>query len=179
MMRKEKRSGMNQTEASGLEEAQPENRGMERSQRNQNGEISPPPIRSTRIMDLSPPDPEVEEKPQRRKFTAAYKARIVQEADACTEKGQIGALLRREGLYSSQLTEWRQLYRQGVLTALRDDKRGRKKTNAVERENEKLRKQVAQLEHRLQQAETIIEVQKKISEILGLAQERPTKNEDE
>ncbi|MGC9329013.1 MAG: transposase, partial [Candidatus Hinthialibacter sp.] len=108
-----------------------------------------------------PLDPEVEEKPQRRKFTALYKTRIVQEADGCTEKGQIGALLRREGLYSSQLTEWRKLYRQGALTALRDDKRGRKKTHAVECENEKLRLQVTKLERRLQQAETIIEVQKK------------------
>ena len=126
-----------------------------------------------------PPDPEVEEKPQRRKFTAVYKARIVQEANGCTEKGQIGALLRREGLYSSQLTEWRKLYRQGALTALRDDKRGRKKTHAVERENEKLRQKVAQLERRLQQVETIIEVQKKIAAILGLAQENPETNKDE
>jgi len=126
-----------------------------------------------------PPDPEVEEKPQRRKFTAAYKARIVQEADACTEKGQTGALLRREGSYSSQLAEWRKLYRQGALTALRDDKRGRKKTNAVERENEELRKQVAQLEHRLQQAETIIDVQKKNSAILGLAPDPLEKRKDE
>ena len=126
-----------------------------------------------------PPDPEVEAKPQRRRFTAAYKARIVQETEACTETGQIGALLRREGLYSSQLTEWRKRYRHGALTALRDDQRGRKKTQAAERENERLRNQVAQLEHRLRQAEAIIEVQKKISAIWGIAPQSREKDGDD
>ncbi len=74
------------------------------------------------------PDPEVPAVPKHRQFPAAYKARIVEEAGACTEPGAIGALLQREGLYSSQLSNWRELYRTGVLLALRDDKRGRKPT---------------------------------------------------
>ena len=125
-MRKEKRSGVNQAEPSGWVGAKPKSHGIELSQPNRNGEISPPPIRSVRSMDPTPPDPEVEEKPERRRFTAAYRARIVREADACTEKGQIGALLRREGLYSSQLCEWRKKYQPGALTALKDHPRGRR-----------------------------------------------------
>ena len=115
------------------------------------------------------PDPQVLEKPERRRFTVEYKASIVREADACTELGQIGALLRREGLYSSQLTDWRRAYQKGALAALRDDKRGRKQTkNPLEAENERLKKQNAQLEKRLAQAEAIIDIQKKLSQILGV-----------
>ena len=74
----------------------------------------------------SPPkvDPEVEAKPERRQFTAEYKRRILEEADACTEPGQIGALLRREGLYSSNLVHWRKLRAEGALKALTPKKRG-------------------------------------------------------
>ncbi|MBW2092475.1 MAG: helix-turn-helix domain-containing protein [Deltaproteobacteria bacterium] len=79
-----------------------------------------------RVRGIISPDTEVLEKPQRRRSSAEYKARIVQEADSCTEAGQIGALLRREGLYSSYLTVWRKAYRQGVKAALTDNKRGRK-----------------------------------------------------
>ena len=115
------------------------------------------------------PDPEVLERPKRRRFSAAYKARIVQEADRCREEGEIGALLRREGLYSSQLSKWRQWYRDGAQAALRDDKRGRKrKRSRLEIENEQLQKRVVRLEHRLQQAEAIIDIQKKASEMLGI-----------
>jgi len=114
-------------------------------------------------------DPEVLETPRRRRFSADYKARIVQEADTCTEFGQIGALLRREGLYSSQLSQWRKEYRRGGHAALRDDKRGRKrKRSRVEIENEQLRKQITHLERRLLQAEAIIDIQKKASEMLGI-----------
>jgi transposase-like protein len=109
------------------------------------------------------------EKPSRRRFTAEYKARIVQEADECTEMGQVGALLRREGLYSSQLAQWRKQYRAGGYAALVNSKRGRKrKRSALEVENERLRKQVSQLERRLQQAEAVIDIQKKASEMLGI-----------
>ena len=119
--------------------------------------------------ELNVPDPQVLERPERRKFTVEYKARIVREANACTEQGQIGALLRREGLYSSQLVSWRRLYQEGALKALKDDKRGRKKIkNPLEAENEKLKKKNARLEERLNQAEAIIEIQKKLSEILGV-----------
>jgi transposase-like protein len=114
-------------------------------------------------------NPEVLERPVRRRFTAGYKARIVREADTCTEAGQIGALLRREGLYASYLGKWRQRLREGGEAALAEAKRGRKpKRTPVEIENERLRKQNARLERRLHQAETIIEIQKKVSEILGI-----------
>ena len=116
------------------------------------------------------PDPEVREKAVRRRFTAEYKLRILKEADSCTEKGQIGALLRREGLYSSNLTTWQRQMEKGTLDALSPRKRGPKgkrpdpsasRIAELERENERLKK-------KLRQAETIIEVQKKVSEILQI-----------
>jgi len=114
------------------------------------------------------PDPEVEARPKRRRFSAGYKARIVEEAEGCTESGAIGALLRREGLYSSQLSKWREQYRSGALAALRDDKRGRKRTrNPLDDEVARLRKENARLSGRLEQAEAIIEIQKKVAAMLG------------
>ena len=95
--------------------------------------------------------------------------RIVREADACTEPGEIGALLRREGLYSSHLDKWRKRLREGGEAALVEVKRGRRpKRTPLDAENEKLRRQNARLEHRLRQTEAIIEIQKKVSEILGV-----------
>jgi transposase len=115
------------------------------------------------------PDPKVAALPKRRRFSADYKARVVEEAEGCTEPGAIGALLRREGLYSSQLSSWRALYRTGALQALRDDKRGRKtKKHPLEDENERLRRQNERLAHRLERAETIIEIQKKVATMLGI-----------
>lgn len=120
------------------------------------------------------PDPQVLEKPERRKFSVEYKARIVREANAYTEQGQIGALLRREGLYSSQLASWRRSYQEGALKALKDDKRGRKRTkNPLEAEIEMLKKKNTRLETRLAQAEAIIDIQKKLSQVLGV----PLENE--
>lgn len=114
------------------------------------------------------PDPEVEARPKRRRFSAAYKARIVEEAEGCTESGAIGALLRREGLYSSQLSKWREQYRGGALDALRDDKRGRRaRKHPLEDEVARLRKENAGLSGRLEQAEAIIEIQKKVAAMLG------------
>jgi len=114
------------------------------------------------------PVPEVEARPKRRRFSAAYKAHIVEEAEGCTESGAIGALLRREGLYSSQLSKWREQYRAGALDALRDDKRGRKPTkHPLEDEVTRLRKENARLSGRLEQAEAIIEIQKKVAAMLG------------
>ena len=122
---------------------------------------------------VSPPDPEVSEKKPRRKFTAKYKLRILAEADACTEQGQLGALLRREGLYSSNLTTWRRQREDGLLRAMAPKKRGRKKkpqnplaTKVASLENENRR-----LQKKLKQAELIIEAQKKMSEILGISQD--------
>jgi len=115
------------------------------------------------------PDPEVEARPKRRRFSAAYKARIVEEAEGCTESGAIGALLRREGLYSSQLSKWRELYSRGAAEALRDNKRGRKRKRTPEQEEiERLEKENEKLKHRLYQAETIIDCQKKLSRLLGI-----------
>ena len=109
-------------------------------------------------------------KARRRRFSATYKLEILQEADACSEPGEIGALLRREGLYSSHLSKWRQQREEGALEGLKPKKRGRKarprnpltrRVAELERDNERLRR-------KLEQAETIIEVQKKLSRILGM-----------
>jgi transposase len=96
------------------------------------------------------PNPEVLEKAQRRIYTAEYKLRILQETDTCAE-GQIGAILRREGLYSSHLTTWRRQRQAGQLTALSDNKRGRKPTpeNPLSAEVERLRRENQRLNHRL------------------------------
>jgi transposase len=121
-------------------------------------------------------DPEVSAKPERRKFSAEYKQRILAEAEACTEAGQIGALLRREGLYSSNLTHWRQQGAEGSLKALSPKKRG-PKPDPVAAENAALRRQIERLEAELKRAETIIEVQKKLSDLLGLSDPSSQKNE--
>ena len=124
------------------------------------------------------PDPEVLATSQRRRFTPAYKARIVEEAMACTGSGQIGALLRREGLYSSALTLWRRQYQSGALQALKDDKRGRKRTrDARDQELERLGREVERLNKKLSQAELIIDIQKKVAAILGNPIETPSNNE--
>ena len=112
-------------------------------------------------------DPEVNAKPERRNFTAEYKRRILAEADACSEPGQLGALLRREGLYSSYLINWREQ----LSEALSPKKRG-PKINPLAAENASLRRRVEQLEVELKRAETIIEVQKKISDLLGLSTQK-------
>lgn len=117
------------------------------------------------------PDPEVVLKAKRRKFTAEYKRRILEEADDCTEAGQIGALLRREGLYSSHLTTWRRQRDQGVVKGLSPRKRGRKRKDELEREVARLQRENERLQANLEQAETIIDVQKKLSRLLGLAAE--------
>jgi transposase-like protein len=114
------------------------------------------------------PDPEVSARPTRRQFSAQYKAQIVEEVSRCTQPGQIGALLRREGLVSSQLSLWRRQCRQGVLKALRDDKRGRTPIHDPrDRELDRLRQENTRLTQKLKQAETIIEIQKKVAALLG------------
>ena len=116
------------------------------------------------------PDPAVLEKPVRRRFTAEYKLRILQEADQCTASGQLGALLRREGLYSSLLSTWRKQRDQGTLAGLSPKRRGRKSNPDAPliAENQRLLRETQRLAAKLRQAETIIEVQKKLSEILGI-----------
>lgn len=116
--------------------------------------------------ELTPPDPQVVPKAERRRFSAEYKQRILAEADGCTERGQIGALLRREGLYSSHLDKWRRQRERGILQALAPQRRGPKPDPQVA-EIAKLRHENEQLRARLQRAEHIIEVQKKLAELLG------------
>lgn len=112
-------------------------------------------------------DPEVVPRAKRRQFTAEYKRRILAEAEACRKPGEIGALLRREKLYSSHLTRWRQQQTAEGLSGLSPQKRGRKSDPQAEevarlqQENERLRAQ-------LEQAELIMDVQKKLSQLLGL-----------
>lgn len=120
----------------------------------------------------SPPDPEVPEKKQRRRFTTAYKLRILKEHDDCTLRGEVGALLRREGLYYSNISTWLRQREEGVLRGLTPKKRGRKTkdANPLSKEVAKLQRENKKLSKKLKQAETIIEVQKKISEILGISQ---------
>ena len=116
------------------------------------------------------PDPAVLEKPVRRRFLVEYKLRILQEADRCTVSGQLGALLRREGLYSSLLSTWREQRSKGMLAGLAPKRRGRKANPDAPliAENQRLKRETQRLAAKLRQAETIIEVQKKLSEILGI-----------
>jgi transposase len=114
-----------------------------------------------------PVNPEVVAKPQRRIYTAEYKRRILAQADAATEKGDIARLLRREGIYSSTLTSWRR-ERESALQKAFSQKRGPEpKSQPLVRENEELRRQNQRLEEELRKAEIIIEVQKKVAMLLG------------
>lgn len=126
---------------------------------------------------MAPPDPEVPERPTRRRFTAEYKLAILKEADAATEPGEIGALLRREGLYSSHLVDWRRQRDVGALVAL-GRPRGRSRPDPKDREISQLRTDNDRLRRRLGQAEKIIEVQGKVSELLGISLD-PASDENE
>lgn len=116
------------------------------------------------------PDPEVVPQAKRRRFTAKYKLEILRRADACSEPGEVGALLRREGLYHSHLTNWRTQREEGTLAGLAPKKRGRKPDPELEvrRHNAQLEKENRRLADRLEKAELIIEVQKKMARLLGL-----------
>jgi transposase-like protein len=114
------------------------------------------------------PDPEVRAVAKRRQFSAAYKLAVLAEADQANEPGAVGALLRREGLYSSHLAVWRRERDAGALEAL-SRRRGRKaKLSAEQKRIAALEARNARLEHELSQAHTIIEVQKKLCTLLGL-----------
>ncbi len=112
------------------------------------------------------PNPELAERPKRRRFSAEYKLRIVHEAEGCTQPGEIGALLRREGLYTSHLCIWRKQRDQGALQALARP-RGRRKANPIERENAELRQRMKRVEVELARARKVIEVQGNVSALLG------------
>jgi transposase-like protein len=116
------------------------------------------------------PESEISATATRRTFTAEYKRDILQQAAACTESGDIGALLRREGLYSSHLTTWRQARERGELAGLRGRRRGPKgrKKMVPAQEAARLEREVTRLKQELHKAQTIIGVQKKLSEMLGI-----------
>lgn len=120
------------------------------------------------------PDPEVAARPKRRRFTAEYKLRILREVDGCTGPGQVGALLRREGLYSSHLVLWRRQREEAAQSQLKARKRGPKpkvqdpRVKQLEREN-------ARLQRQLKRVALLLDIQKKAGEILGI----PMKNLDD
>ncbi len=129
-------------------------------------DLLPPQSKKSKIAayrSVKQPEIEVLEKPQRRKFSAKYKARILKEIESVS-KGERAAILRREGLYASHLHKWKE---EAALGSLEAKKRG-PKANPYAEENRKLRAQNEKLEKKLLQANKIIEVQKKISEILGI-----------
>lgn len=135
-------------------ESQIEQRGMihDHPQSTQRG-------RSDRSVEVMP-------KAKRRAFSEAYKLRILEEVDQSA--GQTGAILRREGLYSSHLTSWRKQRRDGSLKALAPRKRGRKGKSETKRENERLLKENRRLQRELEKAQVLIDAQKKLAEILGV-----------
>jgi transposase-like protein len=122
------------------------------------------------------PDPEVAP-PRRRSFTAEFKRQVLAEADACTEPGEIGALLRRHGLYSSHLTEWRRQRDEGALSGLAPKKRGRKAAakNPLAAEVARLERELAKANARAKRAEGLVELQKKLAALLG--EEIPSEEE--
>ena len=123
-------------------------------------------------------DPEVPAKAKRRKFTTEYRLKILREADRRKGPGEIGALLRREGLYSSLLSTWRQQREKGAMATMRSVRRG-PKAKAVDPRVKQLEKENARLQRRLKQAEAIIEVQKKVAEILGIPLKSQPDDENE
>ena len=118
--------------------------------------------------------------PRRRRFSPSYKRNIVEQANACTEPGAVGALLRREGLYSSHLVNWRRQFEAGGTAALAGKKPGRKpKKSAEQRRIEQLEKDNAKLERELRIARSLLDLQKKASELLGITLEPPEESDDE
>jgi transposase len=132
-------------------------------------------------LERDTPAVEVSEKPVRRRFSTEYKVRILVEADGCTEMGQLGELLRREGLYSSLLSTWRRQRDEGMLAGLAPKRRGRKaKTkNPLADDVARLERENLRLTEKLRQAELIIDVQKKVSEMLNIPLKTPDENEVE
>ena len=139
------------------------------------GERSEPGAPGARAAGAAPghppaPDPEVPEKAKRRRFSAAYKQTILKRADALDGTGEIGAMLRREGLYWSMLSKWREQRDAGAMRGLKPKKRGpkRKKSDPLAKEIKQLRRENARLQGKLKQAEIVIDIQKKASELLGI-----------
>jgi transposase len=115
------------------------------------------------------PDPEVLARPKRRTYTGEYKQQVLAEAEGARGAGEIGAVLRRHGLYSSHLSKWRMERKTGIQRGLAPQKRGPKsRTNPLTVENQKLRRDNERLTDRLRKAEIVIDVQKKVAMLLGL-----------
>ncbi len=127
------------------------------------------PKDTTSQTSVAIPDPEVPARASRRRFKAEYKLRILEELDGVVEPGEQGRILRREGLYSSHITQWRQARRKGALLSL-SQKRGPRPSPDTElkMENERLEREVARLRESLRRAELIIEVQGKVAGLLGI-----------
>ena len=147
--------------------------GGERSDPERKDPLRPPMVGVvSRLTANERPDPEVPVKARRRRFSAQYKKKILEEADACKGKpGAVGALLRREGLYSSHLTTWRKQREKAELDGLAPKKRGRKAkpVNPLARRVRELESETRRLRKQLDKAETIISFQKKLSEMLGIS----------
>ena len=161
------------TEVLGTTMGDPERSGGERSEAPRSGG-SPVVERRSSGSGEKVPDPEVVARPKRRQFTAEYKLRIVREADACKEPGEIGALLRREGLYSSHLVLWRRQREQAAHTQLKSRKRG-PKPKAQDPRMKQLERENARLQRRLRRVALLLDIQKKVGAILGI----PLKNLDD
>lgn len=127
------------------------------------------------------PETEVKPKARRRRFSAEYKQRILREAAACTRPGELGALLRREGLYSSHLTSWRAQAERGELAGLRPRKRGPKQAerNPLEKRVRELERENAKLRRRAARAEGLVEVQKKVADLWGVTLGAPESDESD
>jgi transposase-like protein len=126
------------------------------------------------VSSTIPSEVEVVAKATRRKYSAEYKLAVLREADACTKPGEIGALLRREGLHSSNLVTWRRQREERELSALSPRKRGPspKEKNPLAAKVAALEKETARLKARAERAEALVELQKKVSEILGIELKR-------
>ena len=149
---------------------EPERRGDERSEAPRSGGSST----LERDAVAVPPDSEVPARHARRRFTTAYKLAILRQADACTRHGELGALLRKEGLYSSHVVTWRRQREHGLTPTTR----GRKKT-PVDPRVKKLEQENRRLTSRLQQADAVIAFQKKVSELLGIPLKPFVRDEDD
>jgi transposase-like protein len=120
----------------------------------------------------------VTERAKRRRFTAEYKLRILRKADACKGDGDVGALLRREGLYSSQLAAWRRQRDEIAKAGLKARKRG-PKGKVVDPQVKQLKRENARLKRRLERVELMLTIQKKASEMLGIPLNHPDKDEND
>ena len=118
-----------------------------------------------RAAPVGVPDPELVEQAKRRKFTAKYKLEILEEADACTRPGEVGELLRREGLYTSHLTYWRKQVRDGALQEL-GKPRGRKPADRRDRDIAELTRRAERAEAELEKAKKVVEIQGNLSALL-------------